>query len=74
MTLGHPDPADGCYGCWERSGYRCNHDVLFTDSRTGRRFCHECVVMLVSWELDGEPEPDEHSFADWVGQEPTADE
>ena len=69
--MGHPDPGDGCYGCWHRSGYRCRHDSYFTDSRTGRQFCHECVEVLVSWELDNElTEPSQLAFVAWVSPEP----
>lgn len=62
-----------CYGCLDVLGEHrnCNHDVLFTDSRTGRRFCHECIACLVSWELDGMPEADDPDchYPEWTGQD-----
>lgn len=30
----------------------------FTDRRTGNMLCHQCVLELVTWELDGCPEPE----------------
>jgi len=53
-----------CYGCadinrgalGQRTSGRVNESV-FVDSRTGRGFCAECVMALVSWELDGCPDP-----------------
>lgn len=51
---GHEHPGDGCYGCWWIGSYRSAHAALFTDSRTGRRFCHECTAALVAWEMAAE--------------------
>jgi hypothetical protein len=62
------DP-EGCYGCHCLSGRRFRHDSYFIDSRTGHRFCLECIAALVSWELDGCPEPDEVSYPDWINEE-----
>lgn len=56
----------GCYGCWDADGLRHDHDAMFTDSRTGYRFCHEHVLSLVMWELDGCPTPDEYSYPEWI--------
>lgn len=63
-----------CYGCGDMKRNslgertRCSHDEVFTDSRTGRAFCHECIAALVTWELDGCPEPEEHpSLVEWIG-------
>ncbi|MDQ2727955.1 MAG: hypothetical protein M3Y91_08870 [Actinomycetota bacterium] len=61
-----PDP-EGCYGCYRTTGYRRRHPYYFTDSRTGRSFCHECIAVLVTWELDGCPEADELDYPDWLG-------
>lgn len=55
------DPSK-CYGCDDRA-------PIFTDNRTGRRFCHSCVEVLASWENDGCPDPDEVSYPDWIGPE-----
>lgn len=37
--------SDRCLGCDARN-------PPFTDIRTGHRYCHECVTVLVSWEND----------------------
>lgn len=64
--------ADSCYGCLDVLGEHRNdsHEVLFTDSRTGRRFCHECLLCLVTWELDDRPEADDPDchYVEWVGE------
>jgi len=57
---------EGCFGCFNDTGYIERHDAYFIDTRTGRRFCAECVVVLATWELDGCPEPDERSYTEWV--------
>lgn len=62
-----------CYGCEDTIGYRVHPKVVFTDSRTGRTFCHECIAALVTWELDGAPEPGEYSFPGWISDGPTGD-
>lgn len=63
-----------CFGCELRGGSsRCHHDVVFTDSRTGNSFCHECVSALVSWEMDGKPEPDEYPYPIWIGEREAED-
>jgi hypothetical protein len=54
-----------CHGCADY-GMSARHEVLFTDSRTGYAYCHGCIVALVSWELDGEPEPEELPFPEWI--------
>lgn len=57
-----------CYGCEHLQGRRCHHSTVFTDSRTGRSFCHECIAALVTWELDGEPEKGEYPYMEWNGE------
>lgn len=59
-------PSDRCFGCWYYQPRMGGHDPAFMDLRTGRRFCHECMAALVTWELDGEPEPDESAYPDWL--------
>lgn len=63
-----------CYGCADThrtalgapgSG-RVGTDPVFTDSRTGRSFCAECVLALLTWELDGCPEADEMPYPAWI--------
>lgn len=72
------NPSGTCYGCadtfrnafGERKEHRVASDEpAFMDSRTGRWFCSDCIVCLVTWELDGRPEPDEHSYPEWLGEE-----
>ena len=66
-----------CFGCSEESASRSvlgirktvRTDVVFTDSRTGRGFCHEHVLALASWEMDGCPGPPadpDLPYADWI--------
>lgn len=65
-----------CYGCSDSIrtalGHRTRstHEFVFTDSRTGRGFCHECAAALISWELDGRPEADEPDcgYPEWLGE------
>jgi hypothetical protein len=64
VTILNTDP-DGCYGCFYTEGRQCRHDDYFIDTRTGRRFCGECVTAMVQWELDGSPNPDEHDYFEW---------
>lgn len=65
VCYGHADLQRTALG--HRSSGRTSEPV-FTDSRTGRSFCHDCVAQLVTWELDGRPEPGEHPFLEWIGE------
>lgn len=56
-----------CYGC-AYFGHRHTHDVLFTDSRTNRSFCHHCIEALVSWEqANNSKRHSDDCFWDWIG-------
>lgn len=65
---GHPHEGEGCYGCWDHTGYQHGAGP-FTDTRSGRNFCHECAECLIRWELDGYPTPDEFSYPEWISDE-----
>jgi hypothetical protein len=45
------------------------NEPFFEDIRTGRRFCHECIAMLATWELDGCPEAEFGGLTEWIGEE-----
>lgn len=60
-------PSDQCYACWDDHPHQGGHECDLIDDRTGRRFCHEHMLMIVTWELDGRPDPEEHpSIAAWL--------
>lgn len=58
-----------CWACEDRAGYRVHHETVFTDSRSGRNFCHECVAVLVSWEM-AVPRPEDTYIANYITDSP----
>jgi hypothetical protein len=73
------NPSGTCYGCADTFrgalGQRREHRVssdepTFMDSRTGRWFCSNCIVALVTWELDDRPEDDQpdNPYPEWLGE------
>jgi hypothetical protein len=63
-------PPDRCYGCWWY-GRHGGRDPVLRDERTGRRYCHECMSALISWELDRLPgdEADGFAYPEWLEAE-----
>ena len=65
---------NACHGCADLNrdlagnpgSGRVGPDPVFTDSRTGRSFCAECLLALLTWEMDGSPEPDEMPYREWI--------
>ena len=61
-----PCPPDRCYGCWGYSPRQGGRNPELMDLRTGRRYCHECMAALITWELDGRPDESETIYSDWL--------
>jgi hypothetical protein len=59
-------PSDRCYGCWELHPRQGGYEADIMDLRTGRRWCHECAAVFISWELDGRPDEPGRNYAEWV--------
>lgn len=57
-----------CDACSEREGRPIHAEVLFTDSRTGRIYCHDDILSLITWEMDGCPNADDPhlDLREWV--------
>jgi hypothetical protein len=67
-----------CYGCANAlhnlhldgsAGSGRVNEPVFTDSRTGRSFCTDCAVCLITWEMDGHPEDPDLPYLDWIGEQ-----
>ncbi len=69
MSMSETAPHGRCFGCWWGSPHTSGGDAVFVDSRTGRRFCHEHIMILASWEMDGCPEVDFAAYSEWIGKE-----
>lgn len=65
VSHGEPCPPDRCFACWYRQPRQGGHEADLMDLRTGRRFCHEHMAMLVTWELDDRPGSGD--IAEWSG-------
>src|SRR5207248_1846403 len=60
-----------CWMCrWYRENDRLDHPSTgapygFTDTRTGRSFCFECMLALLTWEQDAAIDPDVRNDPDY---------